>query len=63
LSVRRALGASRFRLARQLHVPDWEVFVRRLLIVLESRLPFPEVPATVRILPAWQWMLTHEDEA
>ena len=30
---------------------------RRLLLVLESRLPFPDVPAPVRILPAWQWML------
>jgi hypothetical protein len=35
---------------------------RRLLIVLESRMPFPEVPATVRIVPAWQWLLTHEGE-
>ena len=33
---------------------------RRLLVVLESRMPFPEVPPTVRILSAWQWMLTHE---
>ncbi len=30
---------------------------RQLLLTLESRLPFPEVPPTVRILPAWQWML------
>lgn len=28
------------------------------LLTLESRLPFPKVPAPIQILPAWQWMLT-----
>ena len=28
-----------------------------LLLTLESRLPFPEVPDKIRLLPAWQWML------
>ena len=30
---------------------------RRLLLTLESRLPFPETPPQVRILPAWAWMI------
>lgn len=30
---------------------------RLLLLTLESRLPFPAVPAPLEILPAWQWML------
>jgi predicted AAA+ superfamily ATPase len=30
---------------------------RQLLLTLESRMPFPKVPASVLILPAWQWML------
>jgi predicted AAA+ superfamily ATPase len=30
---------------------------RQLLLVLESRLPSPEVPSPIRILPVWQWML------
>lgn len=29
----------------------------QLLLTRESRLPFPEVPSPIRILPAWQWML------
>ena len=29
----------------------------KLLLTQESRFPFPEVPASIRILPAWQWML------
>ena len=29
----------------------------QLLLTLESRMPFPEVPSPVRILPAWQWIL------
>ncbi len=29
----------------------------QLLLTLESRMPFPAVPPTVRILPAWQWMM------
>ncbi len=31
-----------------------------LLLTLESRLPFPKVPESIRILPAWQWMLDAE---
>ena len=31
---------------------------RQWLLTLESRLPFPAVPAPIQILPAWQWMLT-----
>ena len=27
------------------------------LLTLESRLPFPEVPAPINVQPAWQWML------
>jgi predicted AAA+ superfamily ATPase len=30
---------------------------RQLLLTLESRMPFPDVPSPVRILPAWQWIL------
>lgn len=30
---------------------------RRMILTLESRLPFPEVPGTIQIQPAWQWML------
>lgn len=30
---------------------------RRLLLTLESRLPFPDVPSSMEILPAWQWIL------
>jgi len=29
----------------------------QLLLTLEFRLPFPEVPKPLRSLPAWQWML------
>jgi predicted AAA+ superfamily ATPase len=30
---------------------------RLLILTAASRLPFPEVPAPIAILPAWQWML------
>ena len=30
---------------------------RQLILTLESRLPFPAVPSSIDILPAWQWML------
>jgi hypothetical protein len=30
---------------------------RQLILTLESRLPFPSVPPSIHILPAWQWML------
>lgn len=30
---------------------------RQLVLTLESRLPFPAVPASIEILPAWQWLL------
>lgn len=33
---------------------------RLLLLTLESRLPFPQVPGAIEILPAWQWMLASE---
>jgi len=29
----------------------------QLLLTLESRMPFPSVPAPIRILPAWRWIL------
>lgn len=29
----------------------------QLLLTRESRLPFPDVPESIRILPVWQWML------
>jgi hypothetical protein len=29
---------------------------RQVLLTLESRLPFPAVPAPIKILPTWQWM-------
>lgn len=29
----------------------------QLLLTAESRLPFPETPSPIRVLPAWQWML------
>lgn len=32
-----------------------------LLLTGESRLPFPEVAAPIRILPAWSWMLESEE--
>lgn len=32
-----------------------------LLLVLESRLPQPSVPAPIQIMPAWQWMLTPDE--
>lgn len=31
-----------------------------LILVAESRTPFPEVPKNVRIQPAWEWMLNAE---
>ncbi len=31
---------------------------RQRILTLESRLPFPSVPASIEILPAWQWMLS-----
>ncbi len=33
-----------------------------LLLTLESRLPYPSVPAPIQIMPAWQWMLMPEGE-
>jgi predicted AAA+ superfamily ATPase len=33
---------------------------RAWLLTLESRLPYPEVPRFVQVLPAWQWMLEAE---
>lgn len=33
-----------------------------LLLVLESRLPQPSVPAPIQIMPAWQWMLTPDEK-
>ncbi len=30
---------------------------RQLLLTLESRMPFPIVPQSIDILPAWLWML------
>jgi predicted AAA+ superfamily ATPase len=30
---------------------------RQWLLTLESRVPFPDVPEPIRILPAWQWVL------
>jgi uncharacterized protein len=35
---------------------------RPLLLTLESRLPFPSVPAPIEIMPTWQWMLVTEGE-
>lgn len=29
----------------------------QLILTLESRLPFPTVPAPIRIIPSWRWML------
>ena len=34
---------------------------RQLLLTLESRLPFPAVPSSIEILPAWQWMLENDE--
>ena len=34
---------------------------RQLLLTLESRLPFPAVPSSIEILPAWQWMLANDE--
>ncbi|HUE97347.1 MAG TPA: DUF4143 domain-containing protein, partial [Longimicrobiaceae bacterium] len=34
---------------------------RLLLLTAASRLPSPEVPEPVRVLPAWQWMLESID--
>ena len=33
-----------------------------LLLVMDSRLPHPSVPAPIQIMPAWQWMLTPNEE-
>ena len=33
---------------------------RQLILTVSSRLPFPEVPDPIEILPAWQWMLEAE---
>ena len=30
---------------------------RQLLLTAESRTPFPDVPSSVEITPAWRWML------
>jgi len=30
---------------------------KQILLTLESRLPFPPVPESIEILPAWKWML------
>ena len=32
---------------------------RQLILTTASRLPFPEIPPPIEILPAWQWMLEH----
>lgn len=32
---------------------------RPLIVTLESRIPFPAVPDSITILPAWEWMLSH----
>jgi hypothetical protein len=28
-----------------------------LILTLESRLPYPEVPRGIEVLPAWDWIL------
>jgi len=33
---------------------------RKLLLTLESRLPFPDVPSSMEVRPAWVWMLERE---
>lgn len=33
---------------------------RQLILTAASRLPFPAVPGSIEILPAWQWMLEEE---
>ena len=30
---------------------------RSFILTLESRLPYPEMPAGVAVLPAWEWIL------
>lgn len=34
---------------------------RQLLLTAASRLPFPSVPETVEVMPAWQWMLEQDN--
>ena len=29
----------------------------QVILTMESRLPFPEVPKPIRVMPAWSWML------
>lgn len=33
---------------------------RRMILTLESRLPYPFVPPSIQIQPAWQWMLARQ---
>lgn len=32
---------------------------RQMILTLESRLPFPSVPESIEILPAWKWILEY----
>ena len=34
---------------------------RRLILTAASRLPFPSVPETVEVMPAWQWILEQDN--
>ncbi|MDB4459043.1 ATP-binding protein [bacterium] len=34
---------------------------RLLLLTAASRMPFPEVPDSIEIMPVWQWMLDNEE--
>ena len=36
---------------------------RQHILTMESRLPFPSVPHSINILPAWQWMLSTSEPA
>lgn len=35
---------------------------KKLILTLESRLPFPPVPPTIQVMPAWQWMLMNQSK-
>jgi predicted AAA+ superfamily ATPase len=30
---------------------------RQMILTMESRLPFPEIPKPINVMPAWSWML------
>jgi predicted AAA+ superfamily ATPase len=36
---------------------------RKVILSMESRMPFPQVPKHINVMPAWSWMLASADRA